>query len=54
MLNLKIVFDKIYVYGKHIANIWHGQLLLIVEWSNHFAKHIKYVANKLNLKIIKQ
>ena len=45
--------DKIWSYSTHVATIKGDELHQLGWWSVTTQKHINYVANELNLKLIK-
>jgi|TARA_R110002050_G_scaffold47938_8_gene111648 hypothetical protein len=52
--NLRQVGDKIYSYSTNVATVkYPGQLIQHGWWSVTTQKHINYVANQLNLSIVK-
>ena len=51
--NLKQQGDNIYSYDTHVATIKGNELHQLDWWSVTTQKHINYVANKLNLTLIK-
>jgi hypothetical protein len=48
---MKIVFDKVYDGGKHIATIRYGELIVIGKWSKDVSEYLHSVADKLGLKL---
>ena len=52
--NLSIRGYQVWSYTTHVATIDKNDLLQLGYWSQTTQKHINYVANKLNLKLIKQ
>ena len=52
--NLSIRGYQVWSYTTHVATIDGNDLLQLGYWSQTTQKHINYVANKLNLKLIKQ
>tara|TARA_R110000787_G_scaffold164748_1_gene277858 strand:+ start:177 stop:362 length:186 start_codon:yes stop_codon:yes gene_type:complete len=52
--NLSIRGHQVWSYTTHVATIDGNDLLQLGYWSQTTQKHINYVANKLNLKLIKQ
>lgn len=51
--NLKQQGDNIYSYNTHVATIKGNELHQLDWWSVTTQKHINYVANELNLTLIK-
>jgi hypothetical protein len=51
--NLTRQGDKIWSYSTHVATIKGDELHQLGWWSVTTQKHINYVANELNLKLIK-
>ena len=51
--NLRIIEDKVFSYNTHVATIEKGLLKQLGYWSTTTQKHINYVANQLNLTLIK-
>lgn len=51
--NLRQQNDKIWSYSTHVATIKGNELHQLGWWSVTTQKHINYVANELNLKLIK-
>ena len=51
--NLKIEGNKVISYVTHVATISGCELHQLGYWSMTTQKHINYVANELNLKLIK-
>ena len=51
--NLTQQGDKIWSYSTHVATIKGDELHQLGWWSVTTQKHINYVANELNLKLIK-
>lgn len=53
--NLSVIGDNIYSYSTHVATINHetSEVLAHGWWSVTTSKHINYVANELNYKVIK-
>ena len=51
--NLKQQGDNIYSYDTHVATIKGNELHQLDWWSVTTQKHINYVANELNLTLIK-
>ena len=51
--NLKQQGDNIYSYNAHVATIKGNELHQLDWWSVTTQKHINYVANELNLTLIK-
>jgi hypothetical protein len=53
--NLMLIDDKVISYTTHVATIKHktGELIQWRNWSKTTQKHINYVANYLNLKLIR-
>jgi len=52
--NLKVIGNNVYSYNTHVATISKGELLELGYWSMTTKKHINYVANILNLKLVKK
>ena len=51
--NLKVEDNKVYSYNTHVATIKEDCLFQLGYWSMTTQKHINYVANELDLKLIK-
>jgi len=51
--NLRRVGDKIFSYSTNVATVYYPNLIQHGWWSVTTQKHINYVANELNLKIVK-
>ena len=51
--NLRLDGNKVYSYNTHVASIEGTQLIQLGWWSVTTQKHINYVANELNLTLIK-
>lgn len=51
--NLNVIGDKVYSYSTHVATINETQLIQLGWWSVTTQKHINYVAQELNLTLIK-
>tara|TARA_R110002012_G_scaffold229465_1_gene402080 strand:- start:227 stop:421 length:195 start_codon:yes stop_codon:yes gene_type:complete len=51
--NLRQVGDKIYSYSTNVATVKYPNLVQHGWWSVTTQKHINYVANQLNLSIVK-
>ncbi len=51
--NLRIEGGKVISYVTHVATIKGNELHQLGWWSMTTQKHINYVANELNLKLIK-
>jgi hypothetical protein len=51
--NLNVIGDKVYSYNTHVATINGTQLIQLGWWSVTTQKHINYVAQELNLTLIK-
>jgi len=51
--NLRIEGNKVISYTTHVATIEANKLIQLGYWSKTTQKHINYVANELNLKLIK-
>tara|TARA_B110000305_G_scaffold240002_1_gene309313 strand:+ start:1446 stop:1667 length:222 start_codon:yes stop_codon:yes gene_type:complete len=51
--NLNVIDDKVYSYNTHVATINGTQLIQLGWWSVTTQKHINYVAQELNLTLIK-
>jgi hypothetical protein len=51
--NLNVIGDKVYSYNTHVATINETQLIQLGWWSVTTQKHINYVAQELNLTLIK-
>ena len=52
--NLSIRGYQVWSYNTHVATIDGNELEQLGWWSMTTQKHINYVANELNLKLIKQ
>ena len=52
--NLRIIGDQVWSYQTHVATIKDSNLIQLGYWSQTTQKHINYVANELELKLIKQ
>jgi len=53
LMNLQRDGNKIYSYNTHVATIKGNELHELGWWSVTTQKHINYVANDLELKLIK-
>ena len=51
--NLRIDGDKVWSYTTHVATIANDKLFQLGYWSMTTQKHINYVANQLDLDLIK-
>ncbi len=51
--NLRVENNKVFSYNTHVATIESGNLLQLGYWSQTTQKHINYVANEFNLKLVK-
>ena len=51
--NLSIIGDKVISYDTHVATITEGKLFQLGCWSQTTQKHINYVAQELDLTLIK-
>ena len=51
--NLRIDGDKVWSYATHVATIANDKLFQLGYWSMTTQKHINYVANQLDLDLIK-
>ena len=51
--NLKVIGSKVYSYSTHVANIEGNDLIQLGYWSQTTQKHINYVADELDLILIK-
>jgi len=51
--NLKLEGNNVISYTTHVATIEGNELKQLGYWSMTTQKHINYVANELNLKLIK-
>jgi len=51
--NLRIEGNKVISYVTHVATIKGNELHQLGYWSKTTQKHINYVANELNLTLIK-
>ncbi len=52
--NLMVIDDKVYSYRTHVATIEYPELVVPKYYSVTTSKHINYVANQYNLKVVKQ
>jgi len=52
--NLNVINNKVYSYNTHVATIEDNKLIQLGYWSTTTQKHINYVANELNLELIKE
>lgn len=52
--NLRLEGNKVISYTTHVATIIGKELHQLGYWSQTTQKHINYVANELNLKLIKE
>jgi len=50
---MKIVFDKIFDGGKHVATIHYGKLRVTRNVSSEVERKLNLIAKKLNLKLVK-
>jgi|TARA_R110000772_G_scaffold134721_2_gene243407 hypothetical protein len=51
--NLRIDGNRVISYTTHVATIENGNLVQLGWWSQTTQKHINYVAQELNLNLIK-
>ena len=51
--NLRIDGDKVWSYTTHVATISGSKLFQLGYWSMTTQKHINYVANQLDLDLVK-
>ena len=51
--NLSIQGNQVWSYTTHVATIAEGKLYQLGYWSQTTQKHINYVANELDLTLIK-
>ena len=51
--NLKILGNEVWSYSTHVATIENNDLLQLGYWSQTTQKHINYVADELDLILIK-
>jgi len=51
--NLRIDGNRVISYTTHVATIEDGNLVQLGWWSQTTQKHINYVAQELNLNLIK-
>ena len=51
--NLRLEGNKVISYTTHVATINGNDLIQLGYWSQTTQKHINYVANELNLNLIK-
>jgi hypothetical protein len=51
--NLRIDGNRVISYTTHVATIKDGSLIQLGWWSQTTQKHINYVAQELNLNLIK-
>lgn len=51
--NLSIQGNQVWSYTTHVATIAEGKLYQLGYWSQSTQKHINYVANELDLTLIK-
>jgi len=51
--NLSIRGNQVWSYTTHVATIAEGKLYQLGYWSQTTQKHINYVANELDLTLIK-
>ncbi len=51
--NLSIQGNQVWSYTTHVATITEGKLFQLGYWSQTTQKHINYVANELDLTLIK-
>lgn len=52
--NLKVKDNKVMSYDTHVATIEGTELIQLGYWSTTTQKHINYVADQLNLTLIKK
>lgn len=50
---MKIIFEKVYDGGKHVATIRYGKLRLTRKVSAEVEKKLNLIAKKLGLKLVK-
>ena len=51
--NLRILGNEVWSYSTHVATIENNDLLQLGYWSQTTQKHINYVADELDLILIK-
>ena len=51
--NLKVIGNQVWSYSTHVATIADDKLLQLGYWSMTTQKHINYVADQLDLDLIK-
>ena len=51
--NLSIIGNQVWSYSTHVATIQGNDLIQLGYWSQTTQKHINYVANQLDLILIK-
>lgn len=52
--NLKVQGNKVWSYSTHVATIDGNDLIQLGYWSQTTQKHINYVADQLDLILIKE
>jgi hypothetical protein len=52
--NLSIQGNKVWSYTTHVATIENNDLIQLGYWSQTTQKHINYVANQLDLTLIRE
>ena len=52
--NLKVQGNKVWSYSTHVATIEGNDLIQLGYWSQTTQKHINYVADQLDLILIKE
>tara|TARA_R110000764_G_scaffold104633_1_gene190261 strand:- start:2357 stop:2533 length:177 start_codon:yes stop_codon:yes gene_type:complete len=52
--NLKVQGNKVWSYSTHVATIEGNDLIQLGYWSQTTQKHINYVADELDLILIKE
>tara|TARA_R110000851_G_scaffold35838_4_gene94032 strand:- start:242 stop:430 length:189 start_codon:yes stop_codon:yes gene_type:complete len=51
--NLSIIGNQVWSYSTHVATIQGNDLIQLGYWSQTTQKHINYVANQLDLILLK-
>lgn len=51
--NLSIIGNEVWSYSTHVATIQGNDLIQLGYWSQTTQKHINYVANQLDLILLK-
>jgi len=51
--NLRVEGDKVISYTTEVAKIAGNKLIVLGYWSQTTSKHVNYVAQELNLSIVK-